>query len=290
MASIYILFPHEHLDLKPHALQHFQWAVERFQAMSDRNPLAKAALGVLHAIYLRLKKSLGISSQGARALPSSSTTSPASGNISGSTSTSANSTAPSLWDTPSTATIGDFSPPPQQSQSHPTPPQPHQTDANLNPNLHGNLNGNLNLNLNLDPSLFPSPNPNPAADITDLDWTQPIPSNFDWASLQPIYATSDLFYHDLVGVGAAHTHGGGGGGDGGLGWDQSFGQSQGQGQGHYKNMSAIGGLMSGNTGGVGAGGMDTALGVCAETGEVCHFAGDFADDSVWSLFNQFAPL
>jgi hypothetical protein len=73
-----------------------------------------------------------------------------------------------------------------------------------------------------------------------------------------------------------------------LGWDQS------QGQGDCEDMDAMGRLMSANTGGGGhgggGGGMDTALEVCAATGEVCHFAGDFADDSVWSLFNQFAPL
>jgi hypothetical protein len=100
MASIYILFPREHPELVQSALQHFQWAVERFQAMSERNSLTKAALGVLHAVYLRLKKSLGVSGQTAQWMLTSggsSSTSPASGTASG-------SMAPSLWDSPGTTT------------------------------------------------------------------------------------------------------------------------------------------------------------------------------------------
>lgn len=58
MASIHILFPKENLDLAPKALQQFQWTMERFNAMSDRNKLAKAARGVLQAIYAKLRKAI----------------------------------------------------------------------------------------------------------------------------------------------------------------------------------------------------------------------------------------
>ncbi|KAL2759876.1 hypothetical protein ACRALDRAFT_2096576 [Sodiomyces alcalophilus JCM 7366] len=59
MASIHILFPKENLDLAPKALQEFQWTMERFDAISERNRLAKAARGVLQAIYAKLTKAIG---------------------------------------------------------------------------------------------------------------------------------------------------------------------------------------------------------------------------------------
>ncbi|KAK7397815.1 hypothetical protein QQX98_012818 [Neonectria punicea] len=58
IASIYILFPHEHPELTGSVLQHFQWTVERFSAMQERNPLAKSAQGVLRAIVARFKKAI----------------------------------------------------------------------------------------------------------------------------------------------------------------------------------------------------------------------------------------
>lgn len=58
IASIYILFPHEHPELTGSVLQHFQWTIERFSAMQERNPLAKAAQGVLRAIVARFKKAI----------------------------------------------------------------------------------------------------------------------------------------------------------------------------------------------------------------------------------------
>lgn len=58
IASVYILFPHEHLEFKASVYQHFQWTIERFSAMQERNPLAKSAQGVLRAIVSRFKKAL----------------------------------------------------------------------------------------------------------------------------------------------------------------------------------------------------------------------------------------
>ncbi|KJR85369.1 uncharacterized protein SPSK_08412 [Sporothrix schenckii 1099-18] len=61
MAAIYILFPKEHPELLPDAIQHYRWSVQRFEIMMEHYSLARSALGVLHAIYLRLRKTLGIS-------------------------------------------------------------------------------------------------------------------------------------------------------------------------------------------------------------------------------------
>ena len=58
VAAIYILHPHEHRSQLHAALQHFEWAMERFQLLSRRNSMAKAGLGVLKGIYVRLKKAL----------------------------------------------------------------------------------------------------------------------------------------------------------------------------------------------------------------------------------------
>ncbi|KAJ3555855.1 hypothetical protein NPX13_g10268 [Xylaria arbuscula] len=43
VASIYILFPKEHLEMLDQARQHFQWAVDRFEKMAERNHLARSA-------------------------------------------------------------------------------------------------------------------------------------------------------------------------------------------------------------------------------------------------------
>ncbi|KAI5466953.1 hypothetical protein BGZ63DRAFT_346626 [Mariannaea sp. PMI_226] len=58
IASVYILFPYEHTELTGSVLQHFQWTVERFQAIQERNPLAKSAQGVLRAIVARFRKAI----------------------------------------------------------------------------------------------------------------------------------------------------------------------------------------------------------------------------------------
>lgn len=58
IASVYIMFPHEQTELTDSISEHFQWTVERFIAMQDRNPLAKSAQGVLRAIIARFKKVL----------------------------------------------------------------------------------------------------------------------------------------------------------------------------------------------------------------------------------------
>lgn len=58
IASIYILFPHEHPEHKHLSVQHIHWAIDRFATMQDRNPLAKSAQGVLRAILAKFTKAL----------------------------------------------------------------------------------------------------------------------------------------------------------------------------------------------------------------------------------------
>ncbi|KAM0330498.1 hypothetical protein ACHAQA_003443 [Verticillium albo-atrum] len=56
MASIYILFPRENVAMASTAMQEFQWTMERFEVIADRNRLANSARGVLQAIYKKFRK------------------------------------------------------------------------------------------------------------------------------------------------------------------------------------------------------------------------------------------
>lgn len=58
VAAIYILHPLENPDSLEETLQHIDWGLERFATMSDRNSMARAASGVLKAIYVRLQRAL----------------------------------------------------------------------------------------------------------------------------------------------------------------------------------------------------------------------------------------
>jgi len=213
MTTIYILFPKEHPDLLQPALQHFQWAVERFEAMSGRNPLAKAALGVLHAIRLRLDRSLG-----ERAKPSPASE-PASTGSSG-----------NAWDDT----------PPTSLDPSPGPP----STGRLAEERHTSSFSATEY----PPSSSQHPSIDGAApeDAGDFNWS--LPTDFDWASVQPIFATGDLIYGNLSGTAAA-------------GADALSGTNGGQ------NIT-------------------TAWGDGLTQGE-WQFEGDFGSDSVWSLFNNF---
>lgn len=58
LASVYILFPQEHAEYTDRTIEHFQWTIERFSAIQERNPLAKSAQGVLKAIVARFKRAM----------------------------------------------------------------------------------------------------------------------------------------------------------------------------------------------------------------------------------------
>ncbi|KAM0187813.1 hypothetical protein ACHAPA_010372 [Fusarium lateritium] len=68
LASVYILFPREHEEFTDKTIEHFQWTIERFSAIQERNPLAKSAQGVLRAIVARFKRAMAKAQNGS--LPS----------------------------------------------------------------------------------------------------------------------------------------------------------------------------------------------------------------------------
>jgi hypothetical protein len=175
MASIYILFPKEHPELLQNAMQHFQWSVERFEVMSERNGLAKAALSVLQAIYIRLKKSLGMGFVCAKS-------------------------PMNMTETPGSA-----------ADSFAT--------SNIDPSLtNASVNGNVGPSSNYTPgasSVSASSNGDaynsiPASAVAAVDGSLQspeftLPPDFDWSAIQPIYATGDLAYNDLMGIGNDRT-------------------------------------------------------------------------------------
>ncbi|EAQ86944.1 hypothetical protein CHGG_08197 [Chaetomium globosum CBS 148.51] len=340
MASIYILFPKEHPDLMQKALQHFHWAVKRFEAMATRNPLAKAALGVLHAICQRMTRSLGLTCQAVQKMVISEP-SPAYPNGT----THNGSVGSSISVSPSTTT--SYHPSPSMgsraSLSTAATSTPGGAGDGFSPSQHAQLNNGLShhngsssttlpsaassnptpeFTFSLDPDLFPIA-PTIAAG-SPFDWNPP--SDFDWSSLQPIYATSDLVYHNL----SRAAPGADGGGGGEMGWNfhghhphhhqlhPQYQQQQQQQAGGHGGSGGGGGVEvdanasangngNGNGNGVcltpGAGG-DVRLGAVggvssapapAEGGPMLpssysQFGGDFGDDSLWNLLNQYAPI
>ncbi|TVY33541.1 hypothetical protein LSUB1_G006541 [Lachnellula subtilissima] len=102
IAAIYILHPCENRSDLDEALQHFEWAKERFQMMSSRNSMARTALGVVKAISLRLNKALNIGQGPVTIKTASSTASPTSEIAS---STTPNQTYPPLSTHPSTSSV-----------------------------------------------------------------------------------------------------------------------------------------------------------------------------------------
>ncbi|KAL4723199.1 hypothetical protein ACLX1H_009689 [Fusarium chlamydosporum] len=68
LASVYILFPREHAEYTDRTIEHFQWTIERFSAIQERNPLAKSAQGVLRAVVARFRRAMAKAREGS--LPS----------------------------------------------------------------------------------------------------------------------------------------------------------------------------------------------------------------------------
>lgn len=262
MASIFILFPKDNAEYVSAALQHFQWAVERFEAMSERNRLAAAARGVLHAIHVRLKKALGVS--GASVMPSTSPSLPPAPSLSKETpassasatsildpqnSASAVGTSPSLASTSNTRNSSIFTPPGGGGESSLAPSEPFFGGGPpIDPSLSGSSNGGGN-------GLAAEQQQQQQA----TDWA--LPEGFDWSSIQPVYAMADVAYNDLMGISSSN------------GTEASV---------------AAGGSMPHWAGGAPllneAPGGDVADGADARG---WSFGGDFGNDSVWSVLNQY---
>lgn len=258
MASIFILFPKDNAEYVPDALQHFQWAVERFETMSERNRLAAAARGVLHAIHVRLKKALGVpwgSTIPSSASPAAAASSSSSKEMPGSSTASvdphstaaAGGSPPSLTSssgggtTTRNSSIFTTTTPSEQYFGGGAPP--------IDPSLSGSGGGS---------GAVASGPPQQQQGVEE--WA--LPEGFDWGSIQPVYAMADVAYNDLMGI-------------------SSGGSSNGA-------ETTAGGPMPNWAGGTPL--LNEAPGVVAAEGGDARgwlFEGDFGSDSVWSVLNQY---
>ena len=220
MASIFILFPKENVEYLPTALQHFQWAMERFETMSERNKLAAAARNVLKAVYMRLNSAVkctqkpegdGLERPAQEPAPNGETTSPFS------TLTRGGGDSRSSLLTPAASTTSGSS-----------------------GDLFGSVSG---------PSGAPPIDPG-LSGMAASDWT--LPEGFHWSSIQPVYAMADVAYNDLMGISS----------------------NIGEATSSLPNWAGGTPLLNDVPGGGGE-------------SQPWLFGGDFGNDSVWSLLNQY---
>ncbi|ROT42490.1 hypothetical protein SODALDRAFT_326646 [Sodiomyces alkalinus F11] len=166
MASIHILFPKENLNLAPKALQEFQWTMERFSAMSERNKLAKAARGVLQAIYTKLRKAIDNQAP-ARSVSTISQTSISSGE------------ADTLGSSRDSAMTG--------------PSTTDNTPLQLGNGIGMSPAGDMAVKLET-----PGPLPSVATfrpTTATPDWG--MSTNFDFSNVAPLFAIGDILYNDV---------------------------------------------------------------------------------------------
>lgn len=195
MASIFILFPKEHAEHVTAALQHFQWAVECFETMAERNRLAAGARGVLHALHVRLKKaimgaSVVTSGDGSLSAPHPS--------ISKDTQHSSSSATASAGGSSNRADVQTSTSPPSTSNGTSSSGAGGTRSNSLFTPPSGSEHY-FNGGLPIDPSLTSGdgvqapPQQQHQGDLT-------LPDGFDWSSIQPVYAMADVANKDLMGI------------------------------------------------------------------------------------------
>jgi len=167
IAAVYILHPYENRSDLDDALQQFEWGKERFQMMSSRNAMAKAALGVVKAIHLRLKKALNQQPPTPGPGPSTSSTPEIIGGGAG---------TPNMLPTPST----------HPSISSASSSSYTNTNSNSNPGSGSTYTLPTISNLTSPPATTSAP---PSWD--------PFPTSFDFSSMPPLQPMHDLVYNDL---------------------------------------------------------------------------------------------
>lgn len=250
MASIYILFPKENPEFVSAALQHFQWAVERFETMAERNRLAASARGVLHAIHTRLKKALGASglssvpaagspALGSLSLPAKKETALSTISAGSNTDNAQNMASPPLTVSGSSGTrdTSIFTTPDSASDPYYGPPRLSMSEHTP-----------------CDPGL---------AGVAASDWT--LPEGFNWSSIQPVYAMADVAYNDLMGISSSEAD---------LSTTNPSMPNWAGGAPLLNNVSPV----------------HPAAGTGGGASEGWSFGGDFGNDSVWSILNHFGQF
>ena len=329
LASIYILFPREHTEMLPIAVQHFRWAVDRFERMADRNRLASAALGVLNAIYIRFKKAVGAFFRceqnmciaqdsgittgmtivngcpyGLRAgsYSDSHTHTPNSNS-----SPSDNNSRPTATTTPSSITSSKMPPAttvPGVSSSLSTVDPVSSSIGGSSGNAASIPGGDAQGgNSNLFNTTTATSAADPAVHDASAEWS--FPANFDFSSIMPMYPMGDVVYNELTGV-LANGNASNNTAPNNVSRDGAAGNlwpSHGitHGEGLVSGGGGIGGPGRGQGQGQGdqaqsiQGGISTNAngeadaGIAFDAEQPWQFGGDFGNDTIWSLLNQIPP-
>lgn len=198
IAAIYVLHPSENQEILDEAVQHVQWGIDRFTTMSARNSLARSALGVLKAIYVRLQKVLHR------------------------TSNMSSKTLPLPVVSPQ-ATPQNLPPihqvsPPAHSMYPPLPPLvKHESASPVSSHMssHGQSPNNVPIHTYTMPTISNMTSQQPLSQSQSQQQPQshPLPpswntyqneipaaSNVDFSSLQPLQPMHDLLFNDLGGT------------------------------------------------------------------------------------------
>ncbi|KAI0202615.1 hypothetical protein F4808DRAFT_67950 [Astrocystis sublimbata] len=281
VASIYILFPREHLELLDQARQHFQWAVDRFEKMAERNHLARSALGVLQAIWIRFKKAVGHGFLACRCANSAQAeTEAATRWLNAQSEAHAASTAASTASPSATST----------TQSHILNHRAsHDASASATGTGTGTCSTQASSGTELSTPLGTGPSPSSVTpdSFVGPEWT--LPTDFDFSTIMPMYPMGDIAYNDLTGVHGAEIGGGGGGGviNGAestlqAAWREGDMATTGAGAGHATMATDLGGTGAAD---LGMPGLHTMS--MGQEQFPWQFGGEFGTDTIWNVLNQF---
>ncbi|KAI1076556.1 hypothetical protein F5B20DRAFT_555537 [Whalleya microplaca] len=258
IASIYILFPREHAGLLPTARQHFQWGIERFETMAARNRLAQAALGVLRAIYVRLKKAVG---NGFLAISAADVGVASCGNGNCS---SSNGGAGGSGSSRSGQSSSDMRTPSSTSELSSTTNHHHASIGSSITGVPPLATGTTGTERGESVSsgsgsgatgLTPASGTGSDHLFANPEWA--LPTDFDFSSIMPMYPMADVAYNDLTGVL---------GGDTSAMWPEAFSGTTGENLANVPAASAA---------------------TAADDQVPWQFGGEFGSDTIWNILNQF---
>ncbi|KAI6707966.1 hypothetical protein PZA11_003223 [Diplocarpon coronariae] len=272
VAAIYLLHPNENPEDLEDALQHFQWGMDRFQTMGERNAMASAALGVLRAICVRLKKALHRTACPVAVDPQ------LQGHSSADIKAEYGNKQPLKIEAITSSSVS--------STAHPTPEPSHPSAATSGSNSTASSNSNgsaytqptiSNLTSSSQPTMYPpaapsyalstipttiantAPNTTPILDPSSSNapspWASFPVSQFDFSSMPTLQPTHDLLFNDLGGTPGLDV--------GNIAWGGSSSSGE-----------AVHGI-----GGAGGGAGDGQW----------QFEGAFGEESFWGFMNSYNP-
>jgi len=219
VAAIYILHPNENREDLDDTLRHYQWAMERFSVMNERNFMATAALGVLKAIRVRLMKALGpilspLKLSLSHTSPESSSSTSTANDFHATPASTRSFPTPHAsissvsTDSPSTQTTSNshYTQPTIQNLTTPSPDLMSNSQRSASNPPDKSLNGASNFSTSAGRPLNSYiqtqannkvVNTNTATGWPSFPGTPLLPRDFDFSSMAPLQPMHDLLYNDL---------------------------------------------------------------------------------------------